>query len=262
MSPDYWFKQTPDKPLFPDLLWSRPENKTHAGKLLIVGGNAHGFAAPAEAFMEAGNAGAGSVRVMLPEAIRKVAGAILPEVEFAPSTPSGSFSQRATAEILDTGTWADGLLLAGEFGHNSETAILIEAIVSKHKGQITLVKDAVENFITSHVPLNEKDQLYVVSMVQLQKLATKLAVTKPITLRMDLVQLVNSLHELTTKHELAIIVKHLDQYIVASGGKVSTTKPAQDSKRWDIMVATHAAVWWLQNPSKQFEALTTAVSNI
>ena len=44
-------KQTKAKPFFPDLLWSRPENKFHAGKLLIVGGNAQAALAPAQAYM-------------------------------------------------------------------------------------------------------------------------------------------------------------------------------------------------------------------
>ena len=42
---DYWHKQTAENPLYEDVLWARPENKHGAGKLLVVGGNLHGFAA-------------------------------------------------------------------------------------------------------------------------------------------------------------------------------------------------------------------------
>jgi NAD(P)H-hydrate repair Nnr-like enzyme with NAD(P)H-hydrate dehydratase domain len=52
-----WLKQTSDKPVFPDLLWSRPENRKYAGKLLIIGGNKHGVAAPGIAFSAAQKAG-------------------------------------------------------------------------------------------------------------------------------------------------------------------------------------------------------------
>ena len=62
MQPDYWYKQTVAKPLYPELLWSRPENRKHAGKLLIVGGHAQSFAAPAQAFSKAGKAGIGTAR--------------------------------------------------------------------------------------------------------------------------------------------------------------------------------------------------------
>src|SRR5471030_2483183 len=102
-----WLRQIPDKPLFPDLLWSRPENKRQAGKLLIVGGNVDGFAAPAAAFSAATKAGIGTSRVLLPDSTRKVLGKSFAEAEFCPSTPSGSFSRQALAQLLENAEWAD-----------------------------------------------------------------------------------------------------------------------------------------------------------
>src|SRR3982750_2547854 len=119
MDRTYWHKQTAEKPLFPDMLWSRPENKRQAGKLLVVGGNVHGFAAAATAYAEAGKAGIGTARVLLPDSLQKTVGRVLEAGEYAPSTPSGSFSQRALAELLEMASWADGTLLAGDFGRNS-----------------------------------------------------------------------------------------------------------------------------------------------
>ena len=74
MANTFWHKQTPDQPLYPDLLWSRPQNKKQAGKLLVVGGNAHGFAAAGEAFAQATAAGIGTARVLLPDSLRKTVG--------------------------------------------------------------------------------------------------------------------------------------------------------------------------------------------
>src|SRR5579859_2484419 len=104
MDQSYWLRQT-EKPLFPELEWSRPETKTQAGKLLIVGGNVHGFAAPAEAYGEVMKAGVGTVRVLLPESLRRSVGKLFPEADFAPSTPSGSFAANALAELLDASLW-------------------------------------------------------------------------------------------------------------------------------------------------------------
>jgi hypothetical protein len=72
MAQPYWLKQTADAPLFPDLLWSRPENKRLAGKLGIIGGNVHGFAAPAQAQAAAEAAGAGLTRVVLPQHVKSL----------------------------------------------------------------------------------------------------------------------------------------------------------------------------------------------
>src|SRR3989344_1032892 len=101
MENTYWHKQAKDKPLFEDLLWSRPENKARAGKLLIIGGNAHTFAAPAAAFVSAAKAGAGSVRALMPDKLKKTIGSSLAEAQFAPSTPSGSFSRKALVDALE-----------------------------------------------------------------------------------------------------------------------------------------------------------------
>ncbi|HSX47135.1 MAG TPA: hypothetical protein VLF87_04070 [Patescibacteria group bacterium] len=258
---DFWHKQSPSKPLFPDLLWSRPENRAHAGKLLVIGGNVHGFSAPASAFAEAAGAGAGTVRAILPDAVKRLAGAVLPALEYAPSTPSGSFSQQAAAELLDQSTWADGVLLAGDFGRNSETAIVLEKFLNSYSGQVTLAKDSVDYALSTVSPLTENNRLYVLTMAELQRLGTRLGLLKPITFGMDLLQLVRALHDITLEHEFAIIVKHLEQLFVAVDGQVSTTKLAEDPKTWRVKTATYAAVWWLQNPDKPFEALTIAQLN-
>ena len=112
MDHTYWHKQTTDQPLFPDLLWSRPENRANAGKLGIIGGNAHGFSAPAEAFTFATDAGVGTARVLLPDSLKSTVGKVFDAGEYAPSTPSGSFSQKSLLEFLELSSWANGMLLA------------------------------------------------------------------------------------------------------------------------------------------------------
>src|SRR5436309_99108 len=108
MDHTYWHKQTPSTPLFPDLLWSRPEHRAQAGKLGIVGGHAQSFAAAATAYAEAGKAGIGTARALLPDSLEKTVGRIFEAGEYAPSTPSGSFSQRAIGETLELANWGDG----------------------------------------------------------------------------------------------------------------------------------------------------------
>lgn len=247
--------------MFPDLMWSRPENKRQAGKLLIAGGNAHGFAAPGEAYESAMKAGIGTARVLLPDSLRKTVGKVFAAGEYAPSTPSGSFNRRALAEVLALSQWADGVLLAGDFGRNSETAIMLEQLVSKHAGQLTLTQDAADYFLkTPSTPLERPDTLLVISFAQLQKLAASAGFTAAFTFDMDLLRLVETLHEFSARYAAGIIVKHLDIILVAVNGRVSTTKLAEDKEIWRVVTASVAAVWWLQNPGKTFEALTTSLT--
>src|SRR5690349_6150445 len=126
--PDFWQSQT-DQPLFPNMLWSKPETKQGAGKLLIVGGQAQEFIHVAESFAAAEDAGAGTVRVLMPESTRKLT-KMLPNIEYAPSNVSGSFAKSALAELLDAGQWADGVLLAGDLGKNSETNLMLESFIA------------------------------------------------------------------------------------------------------------------------------------
>lgn len=263
MTATYWYRQG-DQPLFPDLLWSRPENKQFAGKLLVVGGHAHGFAAPAEAFAVAEQSGVGVARVILPDHLRsqltKVQGAAV-GAEFAPSTPSGGFGSKALAEILAASNWADAALLAGDFGRNSETAIVLEKLASKSSEPLVITKDAVDYFTSaSSSILNRSNTCVVLTIAQLQKLAQDAKFPKAFTFSMDLLQLVEALHEFTTEFSLYIVVRHLDTVLVAVNGLVSTTKVDQGLEdSWRVSTAAKVAVWWLQNPSKPFESLTCAI---
>ncbi|HSW85039.1 MAG TPA: hypothetical protein VLF79_00285 [Candidatus Saccharimonadales bacterium] len=260
MANTFWHKQTLGRPLFPDLLWSRPENKAQAGKLLIIGGNVNSFAAAGEAYREAIKSGIGTVRVILPDSLQKTVGRVFEAGEYAPSTPSGSFSRPALAEMLDKSQWADGVLLAGDFGRNSETAIVLEQFIQKYTGQLTLAQDAADYFVkTPKALLNRNQTLLVLSFAQLQKITISSGFTQAFTFDMDLLRLVNTLHDFSQSQAASIIVKHMDTTIVAQSGQVSSTKLETDQDIWRVKTATHSAVWWLQNPTHTFEALTTSL---
>lgn len=262
MQQEYWHKQEPGQPLFPELEWSRPENRQMAGKLLIVGGNLHGFAAPAEAYSAAAKEGIGTAHVLLPSAIKKVVGPFIENGEFAASTPSGSFSQQALAELLEWCRWADGVLFAGDLGRNSETAIVIEKFLGKCEAPAIITKDAVDYVVSAPFSALERpNTTLVLSLSQLQRLTIASKFEQPITFSMDFLRLVDWLHAFTARFAPNIVVRHLDTIFVAVNGEVSTTRwPADTPAIWRVSTAARAAVWWVQNPGKPFEALTTAVA--
>jgi NAD(P)H-hydrate repair Nnr-like enzyme with NAD(P)H-hydrate dehydratase domain len=254
-----WLKQTSDKPLFSDLLWSRPENRLHAGKLLIIGGNKHAVAAPGVAFSAAAKAGAGTVRVLLPNATQKMIGKLFPEAEFAPSTPSGSFSRNAIDQFLEHASWADGVLLAGDFGHNSETVILLDNFVAKYSGQLTVAQDGLDYYLNKgSVFFSRPNTIGVLNFGKLQKLAQNNIPQPPIRYSMNLHQLVEILNEWTNQFPIQLITNHADQFIAAADGKVSTT-PISEESNWQVELAAYTATWLIQQPTKPFKALTTAV---
>jgi hypothetical protein len=254
---DYWLQQT-SAPLFPDIVWSRPENKMTAGKLLIIGGNAFGFSAPATAFSAATKAGIGSVRILMPSGLQKVVGH-LPDAFFAPQNPSGSFSKRALDEMLLHSSWSDGVLLAGELGRNSETAVTLETFAKKYAGLLTVTKDAVDYFLHDPTLLTQRERTCVVlSMEQLQKLGIRAGRQTAITLSMNNSALAEWLHDFTTDYRLCVVTLHNKHFFVACGGTVASSPVTNDSKIWRVETAARASVFWLQTPTKPVEAIETS----
>jgi NAD(P)H-hydrate repair Nnr-like enzyme with NAD(P)H-hydrate dehydratase domain len=256
---DYWQKQG-SEPLFPDLLWSRPENKRTAGKLLIIGGNLHNFSAPGQAYEAATQAGTGTAKVLLPEGLRKTIGAVLENCEFAPMNKSGSFAKEALAEWLEWAAWADGVVLAGDIGRNSETAIVTEQFLKHYRGQLTITQDALDQFRDDPKALFQRPQTTIVaSFGQLQKMWPKITTDgRVIRYGNSLTQNLDILHTTAQETPPNLVTKQHDDIAVIVQGKISTTR--NEDEIWRVSTAATMATWWLQNPGKPFEALTTAIS--
>ena len=115
----YWKKQT--KPLFPDLAWNIPEQKT--GQINIIGGNSQSFHSVIRlAEFINHNFPIREVSVCLPDALR---GQLPPlgNINFAPSTSSGSFAK--SGELRTALKSGDFTILAGDLSKNSATAIAL-----------------------------------------------------------------------------------------------------------------------------------------
>lgn len=258
-SMDYWSKQTKDEPLFADILWARPENKRGAGKLLIIGGNAHGFAAAQEAYAAAEAAGAGHIRLILPDALKRTVGVLGP-YDYAPSTHSGSFSRDALNEFLLGAGWADAVLLAGDLGRNSETAVLLENFVKNYSGRLIVTKDVLDYFYNQpDLLVDRPDTVLVLSLSQVQKFGTALKFETPFLLNMGMLLLVQALHDFSQKFPACFVTREQNNIVVAHQGQLSSTKVDQGEKAWRVRTAAAASVFYMQNPSRQFEAITSSI---
>lgn len=250
-----WQKQDKDKPLFPNLLWSRPENKKTAGKLLIIGGQAGEFAHVAGAYEATSKAGAGTVRVLLPDSLRKIAQA-LPEVEFAPANQSGSFARTALSEWFDLALWADHVLLAGDFGKNSETTTIIDGFLLKGSKHITMNLNTISSAGISLEQLMNMPLTLVIDRAKLQKVGIALGLTTPIKSTTPMNQLAEILHQISMGNKANLVIQDDGQTWVVSGGNITSTKSGQVD---NTQLSAACAVWLMQNPTKLLEALSTAV---
>ncbi len=247
-----WVRQT-DQPAFSDLFWSQPQNRASAGKLLIVGGSLHSFSALSQTYSAALKGGVGAVRVVAPASLSKALSTVFPEAQFAPSTDGGNFASSSLAEIIDNTEWADGLLLAGDFGNNSQTAVMLENLLKKYKGPAVLAADTVD-YLDHKALLSRPKTTIVTDFARLQRLAAHSGVA--------LKQLSNLMH-LTTKladwpRASAFVTIFQDFVVVSADKDVSTTVCPANL----VELAAYSAIWQIWNPSKPFKSLTTAVFSL
>lgn len=259
MDTSYWQKQTASKPLFPDIEWSKPEQRSLAGRLGIIGGNKLGFAGVAEAYSGALSCGVGEVRVLLPDVLKRTIPSAITETVFAPTTPSGSLASDALPDMKVLGDWATGVLLIGDAGRNSETAIAYEKFISAYTGPLTVTRDAIDLMRNSPNLLVERpDTLIVASFAQVQKLFQGVYYPKILTFSMQLLQVVESLHKFTITYPCTIATLHRDTIIIARGGQIVTQDFTEPMRIWRGETATRMASYWLWSPFKPLEAASSA----
>ncbi|MBH2006985.1 hypothetical protein I8H83_00070 [Candidatus Saccharibacteria bacterium] len=255
----YWQIQNPDKPLFPDVEWNKPEQRSLRGKLGIIGGNKLGFAGVAEAYGTTYAAGAGEVKVLLPDVLRKTIPPAITEAIFAPSNISGSLSREALHDMQALGAWSTGILLIGDAGRSSETTVVYDDFIASYGGWITLTRDAADLVRRSAPTMVERpNTLYVLSFAQLQKLFQDVYYPKILTFSMQLSQLVENLHKFTLSYPVTILTLHQGQLVIAHDGKVVTQKWDSPMAIWRGQTAARAASYLLWHP-KPLEAIAASI---
>ncbi|MBC7943183.1 hypothetical protein H7X68_01645 [Candidatus Saccharibacteria bacterium] len=255
----YWRKQTADKPLFPDIDWSKPEQRSQSGRLGIIGGNKLGFAGVGEGYGIAITAGVGEVRVLLPDVLRKAIPNTITDTVFGATNPSGSLARDALIQMKTMGQWATGVLMIGDAGRNSETAIVYEDFVQDYKGPLVITRDAIDLIKHGSQTIVERpNTLMVMSFAQLQKLFQLVYYPKVITFSMQLTSLIEALHKFTITYPIAITVLFKEQLIVAVGGEVTSTPWENPMAIWRGSVAAKATVYWLWTPDKTLESVTSS----
>jgi NAD(P)H-hydrate repair Nnr-like enzyme with NAD(P)H-hydrate dehydratase domain len=253
-----WLKQTAEAPLYPDLEWEKPERKDQAGKLLIIGGNLQGFASVAKADQIAREQGIGYVRMMLPDALRKTLAPLWTDALFCPSTSTGSFSKDSRDMFLQNALWADGILITGDLGRNSETAILLDELVQSTRSPLAITKDALDYYLERPKTIFERsDTLIVGSFSQLQRLMASAKYPDPLVYTMPLASLVGTMQRFTTEHPCTIITKTDNHIIVAQNGAVISTRLSNDTEIWRLEIATKSIVATLHHPLKVLEGIAS-----
>lgn len=253
-----WLKQI-SGPLYENVIWSRPENKQLAGKLLIVGGNSHELHEPLQAHKYCIEAGIGQINIVMPDRIPKM----LMSAEgliTVPSTMSGAIGYESLDELLAIANGVDMVLWPGSLGRDSQTTRLIEEFVEKTPKPVVASEDAADALLGLPGMFIRPDSLLILSMAQLAVLQKHMKLTTAITSDIQLSNLVEVLSSIT-RPGFGIATLHSGQIVTSYNGQTSTTPIKMEDKetfRWRTALASYSAVLWAQFLYKPFEAITSA----
>lgn len=247
--------------LFDEIEWEKPINRSQAGNVLIVGGSPHGFAVVGNSFEYCEAAGAGRVKIVMPISTKHAVEEFTKEAVFLPATVSGSFSKKGLSELkaLSLDAWVT--LMAGDFGRNSETALLVEGFLMSSSGKVVISKDAMDFASTSYPgPVLKRDEtVLVASLSQLQRLLRNAGHSEAIEFSMSMDRICKLLRDVSVSNGAKIVTAHHGYVIVIVGENVSITKMPFDEGLWQTRVAAYVSVYWMQHESKPFKAITSAV---
>jgi NAD(P)H-hydrate repair Nnr-like enzyme with NAD(P)H-hydrate dehydratase domain len=261
MNYDFWQQQTAGTSLFPDVEWNKPERRDQAGRLGIIGGNKLGFSAAAESYQTALETGAGEVRVLLPDVLKRSVPAAMTDVLFAPTNPSGSLAAEAANDVRALGDWATGILCCGDAGKNSQTAVVYEDFITHYHRPIVLTRDAIDLVQNSFSRLlDNPNVVFVASFAQLQRMFKEVYYPKVLTFSVQLAQLVEIVHKFTITYPVTIVVLHASHLIIARGGQVVTQAWDEPMRIWRGQTATRAATYLLWSPEAPLAAIASSIA--
>lgn len=254
----FWQKQT--TPLYPDLAWNLPEQKT--GHILVAGGNSQSFSNVIRTSEFLSHTfPLRQVTTLLPDALRAQLPSIA-DLDFAPSTGSGSFAK--SAQLEQKFSQADLSLLIGDVSKNAETAIALSDAIQATTNPFVLARDTVDLLAPTANNFLENDRTFLIaSMLQLQKIFRAVYYPRMLMLSQPLVAVIETLHKFTLTYPVTILTFHQDNIIVAHAGQITTTHIADTDYSpillWSGQLAAKIAAFNLYNPNRSLEATTAAI---
>lgn len=261
---NYWKKQS-EEPYFKNLDFERPEQKTQAGTLTIIGGTSHSFRAVAGAGTTTERIGVHRQNIVLPDSLKKSIPTTTPNITFAPSEPSGGFGKSAEAILSTAINHADASLIIGDLGKNAETATTIATVVKNTTQPLLLTRDTIDLVTPEAAAFIERPALTLLATLpQLQKLFRTIYYPRVITLSQPTNQLIETLHKFTITYDnITIATTHNELYITAQGGQVITT-PLDSTNYspmsiWQGDLATTISIYQIRQPHSLLAAAATAI---
>lgn len=243
------------KPLFPKILWNRPVTSRGAGRMLIVGGQAHGFSGVQAAFAAALAAGIGECRLVLPDALRKV----MPPsggVNLVASTPTGSMARAALDEIIQLAEESDVVVVGIDLGKNSETMLLVERLMMELEDKLVVLAGDGLNILEFNTKLAcRSDVMLVASNKELVRLHNFF--DQPVNFQVKMLESKVNLAAKMAEVAGCMVVGYGPELTVSAAGQSGVTPSQGETTGLEVALAAVEAVFLVHNRGQRFEGLMT-----
>ncbi|HEX7259401.1 MAG TPA: hypothetical protein VF272_00525 [Candidatus Saccharimonadia bacterium] len=251
------FERQTDTPLFPDMLWNRPAMKSRGGRLLVLGGQTNEFSLLQAIYQMAETAGIGEVVVAMPDSLRRSAGKA-GYGQFVPASSSGSLGKAALGEIVHLAGEADAVIIGANLTNNAETGMMIESLVRELDSRVIFTEEAFEilQFHPDFITGNPK-ALVVATMKGLFDLANHHKMPIAIRPNAGVIGKLEILEQIASISKCQYVVFD-KEIMVAAEGELSLTPLNTALSSLPAAPIGIAATFWVQQPGKPYEALTTA----
>lgn len=258
----YWTKNPNLADLKENLSWNFPEQKK--GVVKILGGNSSAFSTEVRVaeYINKTYPFISEVKNIFPDALKNKFPS-LPNLEFYPSTDSGSFDK--SPEYSHCLEGADFAIALGDLTKNSVTCIAVSEALKESPGTPTIItRDALDLIASESAGFMERDNIYILaSMASLQKLFRALYYPRPIMLSQPIMPIVETLHKFTLTYPASIMTFHAGKIIVANGGNISTVDIEKTSLTpisiWSGNLAARIAIFAAFNPKQPLESMLAAI---
>ena len=246
---------------YQELSWNVPEQKQ--GRVNIIGGNKQNFHLEIKIaeFLEKSYP-IKEIDVILPDALKNKLPP-LPNIEFLPSSDSGSFKE--SQEFINIFNHSDFNLVIGDLSKNSVTGKALSSAVKNSEKMTLITRDGVDLFadnISESALMNENLILFA-SMPQLQKVLKGVYYPKMLLLSQSLVQVTEVLHKFTLSFPVSIITLHSEQILIAKDGLVKAIPLEKTDYSpmtlWGGELSAKIVAMNLFNPNKFIESSVFAI---
>ncbi len=246
-----------DRPLYDDVIYSRPEQRRIAGRLLLAGGHSGSFHPLAQIYDEARTAGIGKIVLVMPDSLKKIVGNLLSDAIFAPSGPGGAFAKDAAERVLALATDTEGLILA-DFSQNAEAGIVMREILAGYSGIKCITPEIISSFKTELAEIKELRKSFWLCDLRTARLAiAALEVAAVLPLDASRLAVAGAAKLLANGIGHPCVIAGINQVFVSDGDTVTVTELI---KAIGInQLTAWLTVWLLQQPQTPLKTLTTAV---